>query len=60
MTALQMQLKTTKDSLPERMAGINEDDMPAVLRDAVLIAKLLSINYLWIDSLCILQVERDP
>ncbi|KAH7303418.1 heterokaryon incompatibility protein-domain-containing protein, partial [Stachybotrys elegans] len=51
------QLKTTNESLPSRLAGIKEDDMSAVLRDAVLVTRLLSIDYLWIDSLCILQVE---
>jgi len=51
------QLKTTKESLAARMSGIFEHDMPAVLRDAVLITRLLSVRYLWIDSLCIMQEE---
>ncbi|KAG7294088.1 hypothetical protein NEMBOFW57_004151 [Staphylotrichum longicolle] len=37
------------------MAGLSEVDMTAVLRDAVHITRELSIPYLWIDSLCILQ-----
>lgn len=49
------QAKTTTTTLPERMAGLSEVDMTAVLRDAVQITRELSIPYLWIDSLCILQ-----
>ncbi|PMD20119.1 HET-domain-containing protein [Hyaloscypha hepaticicola] len=49
------QLKTTTDSLPDRLFGIDKNEMTAVLRDAVQITKSLSINYLWVDALCILQ-----
>jgi hypothetical protein len=51
----EVQLKTTKESLPDRLIGIDNNEMTAVLRDAVHITKSLSINYLWVDALCILQ-----
>jgi hypothetical protein len=49
------QLKTTIDSLLDRIFGIDNNEMTAVLRDAVHITKSLSINYIWVDALCILQ-----
>ncbi|KAK4161233.1 heterokaryon incompatibility protein-domain-containing protein [Cladorrhinum sp. PSN259] len=49
------QLKTTTSTLPDRRTGIQESEMPAVLRDAIHVTRALSIPYLWIDALCILQ-----
>lgn len=49
------QLKTEKSSLNERLAGIPIEFMSTVMKDAVTFAKALSVRYLWIDSLCIIQ-----
>ncbi|CAH0031096.1 unnamed protein product [Clonostachys rhizophaga] len=49
------QLCTTSDSLGARTAGIDENSMHTVLRDAVKVCRELSIHYLWVDSLCIIQ-----
>lgn len=49
------QLCTTSDSLEARTAGIDESSMHTVLRDAVKVCRELSIQYLWVDSLCIIQ-----
>lgn len=49
------QTKTTTDSLPEREAGILDMEMTQVLRDAVHVTRALSIPYLWVDALCVLQ-----
>jgi hypothetical protein len=54
----QQQLLTTKENLPDRLLGITEQQLTPVLRDAVLATRLLSIRYLWVDSLCILQDDR--
>lgn len=35
------------------------DDLPKTFRDAVTFARGMGIGYLWIDSLCILQDDRD-
>jgi hypothetical protein len=51
----QRQTKTTVDMLPQRVAGLQDAEMTAVLRDAVRATQALSIPYLWIDALCILQ-----
>ncbi|GAB1315599.1 hypothetical protein MFIFM68171_05809 [Madurella fahalii] len=54
-TEARLQLKTDSNNLLERRAGINEDDLTAAVRDAVRVTRALSIPYLWVDALCILQ-----
>lgn len=49
------QLTTTRRTILQRQRGIQYDEMPPVLRDAVHITRNLDIPFLWIDSLCILQ-----
>ncbi|KAI0899898.1 HET-domain-containing protein [Annulohypoxylon nitens] len=49
------QLKTTRSSLLSRRSSIEEHDMTKVLEDAVRTCRALSIPYLWIDALCIIQ-----
>ncbi|KAJ8127575.1 hypothetical protein O1611_g6061 [Lasiodiplodia mahajangana] len=46
---------STTSTISQRRKGVRYADMPAVLRDAVVVTKKLGIPYLWIDSLCILQ-----
>lgn len=48
-------LTTTTDTITERMQGIVLSEMPTSFRDAVTVTRRLGIQYLWIDSLCILQ-----
>jgi serine/threonine protein kinase len=38
--------------------GINVGDMPATFRDAIQITRELGYQYLWIDSLCIIQRDE--
>jgi Heterokaryon incompatibility protein (HET) len=47
--------RTTKANLASRHLRINEDELSRTFRDAILLARHLSIRYLWIDSLCIIQ-----
>ncbi|OAL55638.1 HET-domain-containing protein [Pyrenochaeta sp. DS3sAY3a] len=49
------QLKTDIRSLSSRCSGIQNNEMTALLRDAIQAARSLSIPYLWIDSICIIQ-----
>ncbi|KAF4985894.1 hypothetical protein FDECE_16239, partial [Fusarium decemcellulare] len=49
------QTKTTEQSLPQKLVEIESDSLSPVIRDAVQITRSLSIPYLWIDALCILQ-----
>lgn len=48
-------LTTTTDNITKRMQGIVLSEMPKSFRDAVVVTRRLGIQYLWIDSLCILQ-----
>ncbi|KPM35255.1 hypothetical protein AK830_g11323 [Neonectria ditissima] len=48
-------LKTTKHTLAQYQRGINWTALPQTFRDAIKVARELSIRYIWIDSLCIVQ-----
>ncbi|KAH8654037.1 heterokaryon incompatibility protein-domain-containing protein [Tricladium varicosporioides] len=52
------QLKTTIKTLEEHQKGILNDQMPEVLRDAIRVTRSLSIPFLWVDSLCIIQGDK--
>jgi len=54
------QTKTEKSNFHERLQGIPPHDMSAVLRDAVQVCRSMSVRYLWIDALCIIQDRADP
>lgn len=45
----------TLDKLPKYLVHISLDDLPKTFCDAICIARRLDIQYLWIDSLCIIQ-----
>jgi len=47
--------KTTKRNLRRRLSGIDFDTLPATLPDAILVARSLTIDYIWIDVLYIVQ-----
>ena len=51
-------LKTEKISMKSRFAGIALSEMPKVFQDAISLGKKLSIHYLWIDALYIVQDDR--
>jgi hypothetical protein len=51
----QKQCKTERKSLKERLRAIPFIELTPVVRDAVIVARRLSIPYLWVDSLCIIQ-----
>ncbi|EON61002.1 hypothetical protein W97_00212 [Coniosporium apollinis CBS 100218] len=46
---------TTTKTLHRHMSVINEQDLPATVRDAVLVTETLGMNQIWIDALCIIQ-----
>jgi hypothetical protein len=52
-------LKTTLTSLEKHMRGISFTRLPKTIQDAVKVARGLSINYLWVDSLCIIQGSQE-
>jgi len=49
---------TTTVTLASRQAGIPVTSLPLLLQDVVTVARRLSIRFVWIDALCILQDSR--
>jgi hypothetical protein len=52
-------LRTTKSTLGAMEHGISWCDLPRSFQDAVTITRRLGIRYLWIDSLCIIQDDKE-
>lgn len=51
-------MMTTKDTLSRRKIAIRLSDLPRTFQDTVAICRGLGVQYLWIDSLCILQGDK--
>lgn len=51
-------LTTTTRNLQNHLAGILWHQLPQTFREAVLVTLSLGIEYLWIDSLCIVQDDK--
>jgi hypothetical protein len=47
--------KTTTQNVQDRKQGLRLNNLPKVFEDAIEVARRLSIPYLWVDSLCIIQ-----
>ncbi|KAH6704049.1 heterokaryon incompatibility protein-domain-containing protein [Leptodontidium sp. MPI-SDFR-AT-0119] len=52
-------LKTTHSTIQERLRAIKFSTMPLAVQDAVTVARTLKIQYIWIDSLCIIQDDTE-
>ncbi|TRX91111.1 hypothetical protein FHL15_008093 [Xylaria flabelliformis] len=50
---------TVKSNLSARYGGFPLSELPPTFRDAITVATELSIRYIWIDSLCIVQDDPD-
>jgi hypothetical protein len=51
-------LQLTQENLKEMKRGIALRDLPKTFRDAIMITRQLGSNYLWIDSVCIVQNSK--
>ena len=49
---------TTKETYSIRKQCMSLSEMPETFRDAILMTRKLDIQYLWIDSLCIIQDDK--
>jgi hypothetical protein len=49
---------TSQDNIGQRLRGFSLSDLPKTFQDAVEVTRQLRIPYLWIDSLCIIQLEH--
>ncbi|KAE8441022.1 hypothetical protein EG329_006086 [Mollisiaceae sp. DMI_Dod_QoI] len=51
-------IKTTSSSLAQMQANIEWSDLSRVFQDAIIVARRLDIEWIWIDSLCIIQDSK--
>ncbi|KAI1261133.1 heterokaryon incompatibility protein-domain-containing protein [Xylariaceae sp. FL1019] len=51
--------RTTTSNLKSRFAAMSMKTLPSTLRDGIVIARKLTIPYIWIDALCIVQDDPD-
>ncbi|KAM7202796.1 Heterokaryon incompatibility protein (HET) domain containing protein [Naviculisporaceae sp. PSN 640] len=49
---------TTTSSLPQMLDGFDLQEIPKTYADAISVTRRLGIQYLWIDSFCIIQDDR--
>jgi hypothetical protein len=52
-------LITTNDTIASHLENIPWESLPKTFQDAVFVARAFEIQYLWIDSLCIIQDDVD-
>jgi hypothetical protein len=50
---------TTKANMASHMSLISWEEMPKTFQEAITFARSLEIQFLWIDSLCIIQDDQD-
>jgi hypothetical protein len=48
-------IKTTRQSIGDHKKGISWEALPKPFQDAIQVARLLGIGYIWINALCIVQ-----
>ncbi|KFY38576.1 hypothetical protein V494_04320 [Pseudogymnoascus sp. VKM F-4513 (FW-928)] len=49
---------TTEATIQSRMGGMNFNEIPKTLQDAILVTRAIGLKYLWIDALCIIQDSK--
>lgn len=54
----QQPIELRKHTIQSMLAGISEMDIPQTILDAIKISRKLKIQYLWVDSFCIVQDDK--
>jgi hypothetical protein len=54
-----LSLKTTRDTIDEHMRTLPMSSLPKTFYDAVVVARTIGVRFLWIDSLCIIQGDKE-
>ena len=49
------QYVTRVNNIEQKVQGINFECLPPIFRDAIIVTRHLGCQFLWIDSLCIIQ-----
>lgn len=57
--SMSLRCRTLRSNLNKRKAHIVLEELLATYQDAIIVTKRLGIQYLWIDSLCIVQDDED-
>lgn len=52
--------QTTKANFRQRTKHIEYDTLPRTIKDAIKVTRALGFQYIWIDSLCVIQGEYSP
>lgn len=53
------QPSTTKSNVALRYNGFQYKELPQTLQDAILMTRMLGLDYLWIDAICIVQDDKE-
>ncbi|KAM0332206.1 hypothetical protein ACHAQA_002481 [Verticillium albo-atrum] len=51
--------KTVSENYVARQTAIDPDELPLNFQDAIEVARGLGVRYLWIDSICIIQHDKE-
>ncbi|CAI9634172.1 unnamed protein product [Alternaria burnsii] len=54
-----MPVKLQKSTLQAFLDGIDIDELPLTFQQAIMLTKSLGVEYIWIDSLCIIQDDEN-
>ncbi|KAF2785801.1 HET-domain-containing protein [Melanomma pulvis-pyrius CBS 109.77] len=52
-------IKTTDSNIKDHLQGVGWEALSKTFQHAIIVTQLLGLRYLWIDSLCIIQNDRN-
>jgi hypothetical protein len=51
--------KTTRANIEQRRESIQMAALPKAIRDAISVTRLMGVQYLWVDAMCIIQEDKE-